>query len=438
MPEVEATPYWLDGNFAPVREEITSFDLPVEGTIPSDLHGLYARNGANPRDGHSGHWFLGDGMLHGVSLRDGRAEWYRNRWVRTPRFEGRASGNPLDLRGSVANTSVVAHAGRMFALVEAALPMRIGRELETLGYEDFGGRLTTPFTAHPKVCPDTGEMHFFGYRPMPPFLTYHVADAAGALVRSLPVPLPSPVMMHDFALTRGHVVFMDLPVVFDMNLAMQGTMPFTWSDAHEPRLGVLPRGAPIEALRWVAVEPGYVFHVANAYEEANGTLVIDVAWYPELWRGGPSRSSFERARLKRWRIPPGADRAQEVFLDERAIEFPRIDERRTGLMHGVLYAVQTEIGSIGEEASDGLLVRYDLERGRDETHVFADGVPSEFAHVAGGSSEGWLVGFVYDRVRGASDLVILDAQNVADEPVARVRLPRRVPQGFHGTWIGDA
>ncbi|MDP4025185.1 carotenoid oxygenase family protein [Methylobacterium sp. NEAU 140] len=147
MPEIEAMPYWLDGNFAPVQEEITSFALEVEGAVPPELCGLYARNGANPRDGHSGHWFLGDGMIHGVALREGRADWYRNRWVRTPRFEGRASRNPLDLRGSVAKTSLVAHAGRIFALVENALPMRIGPELETLGYEDFGGWLTTPFTS---------------------------------------------------------------------------------------------------------------------------------------------------------------------------------------------------------------------------------------------------------------------------------------------------
>ncbi len=310
MSQVETkteTPFWEQGNLAPVHEEVTAFDLPVEGAIPPELNGLYARNGANPREGHSGHWFIGDGMLHGVSLKNGRAEWYRNRWVRTPRFNGapRRPGIP-DIRSSVANTNVIAHAGKIMALVENALPMTMTRELDTIGFHDYGGKLDTPFTAHPKVCPVTGELHFFGYGFVPPFLTYHVADAGGDLVRTIPIPVKASTMVHDFAITSGHIVFMDLPVVFDMPAAQRGTMPFAWSDTYGARLGILKRGAGIESLRWVEIEPCYVFHVANAFEEADGTIVIDVAWYSELWRGGPSATSFDKAFLKRWRIPPGA------------------------------------------------------------------------------------------------------------------------------------
>src|SRR5882757_3699160 len=325
------TPFWEQGNLAPVHEEVTAFDLPVEGAIPSELNGLYARNGANPRDGHSGHWFMGDGMLHGVSLRNGRAEWYRNRWVRTPRFNGapRQSGVP-DIRSSTANTSVIAHAGKIMALVENALPMVMSRELDTVGFLDYGGKLDTPFTAHPKICPVTGELHFFGYGYLPPFLTYHVADATGSLIRSIAVPTRAPTMVHDFAMTSGHVILMDLPVVFDMPAAQRGTMPFAWSDTYGARLGILKRGAGIESLRWVEIEPCYVYHVGNAFEEADGTIVIDVAWYKEHWRGGPSATSFDKAVLKRWRIPPGATKVQERMLDDRSIEFPRINDDRAG------------------------------------------------------------------------------------------------------------
>jgi carotenoid cleavage dioxygenase len=219
--------------------------------------GLYARNGANPREGETAHWFLGDGMVHGVSIRNGKAEWYRNRWVRTPCFYGQklTPETALDIRCSVANTTVISHAKRILTLAENALPMEITRELDTVGFHDFCGALKTPFTAHPKICPLTGELHFFGYRVVPPFLSYHVADAEGILLRSLEVPVKGPTMMHDFALTSDHVIFMELPVVFDIQRALNASIPFTWSDTYGARLGILPRGAGIEELRWVEVEP---------------------------------------------------------------------------------------------------------------------------------------------------------------------------------------
>lgn len=437
-----ASDFWLHGNFAPVAEEVTEANLAVEGAIPPELSGLYVRNGPNPRQRTSGHWFLGDGMVHGVSLRRARAEWYRNRWARTPRFQG-VQPNPeagLDLRNSVANTNIITHAGRLLALVENALPLEMNRDLETIGFHDFGGRLTTPFTAHPKRCPVTGELHFFGYSVRPPFLTYHVADASGTLVRSLEIPVRAPTMLHDFALTAGHVIIMDLPVVFDMAAARRGTMPFAWSDTYGARLAVLPRGAGTEALRWVEVESCYVFHVANAYDAPDGSIVVDVAWYKELWRNGPSAASFESAHLRRWTIAPGAAKASEEDLHDRSIEFPRVDDRRTGQAYRYAYALDT-----GKDLGGGrytTLLKYDLRQGGVTAHHFAcDGLPSEFVMVPAspdaGEDEGWLMGYTYNQARDASDLVILDAQDVAGPPVARVLLPRRVPQGFHGNWIPD-
>ncbi|MET3840412.1 carotenoid oxygenase family protein [Bradyrhizobium sp. OAE829] len=434
-------PFWLRGNLAPVAEEVTAFDLPVEGAIPPVLRGLYARNGANPRQGHSGHWFFGDGMLHGVSLRNGRAEWYRNCWIRTPQYDG-AERNPgaFDVRSSTANTNVISHAGRIMALVENALPMIMNRELGTVGFHDYDGKLNTPFTAHPKVCPMSGELHFFGYGFRPPFLTYHVADAAGTLVRSIEIPVRASTMVHDFALTSGHVVFMDLPVVFDLPTAQRGTMPFAWSDSYGARLGILPRGAGLESLRWVEIEPGYVFHVANAFEEADGTIVVDVAWYNELWRGGPSATHFDKATLKRWRIPPGASKAQEQQLDDRSIEFPRIDDRLAGLRHNIVYSVDSGTDLASERYTT--VRKYELTSGSSTAHDFGTGLPSEFTYIpsegARGEDHGWLIGFVYDRTRSTSDLMILDAQKIEGKPVARIQLPRRVPQGFHGNWIPDA
>ena len=286
-------PYWEQGNLAPVGVEITAFDLEVEGSIPPELVGLYARNGANPRQGHSGHWFLGDGMVHGVSLRNGKAEWYRNRWVRTRPLQGepRSPEKRLDLRFGTANTNVIKHAGKIFALVENNLPIEVSRELRTVGYHDFAGKLSTSFTAHPKVCPTTGEIHFIGYSSQPPYLTYHLADKEGRLVRSLEIGVKAATMIHDLAITTGHVIFMDLPVVFDQQMALRGTMPFSWSDNYGARLGLLPRDG--STIRWVEIDPCYVYHVANAYEQADGTIILDVAWYEKHWVGGPRNDMFE-------------------------------------------------------------------------------------------------------------------------------------------------
>ena len=193
----------------PSTDELTEFDLPVEGAIPAELDGWYLRNGPNPRQA-TAHWFTGDGMIHGVRIEGGRAEWYRNRWVRTDSFDEdfplyNADGT-RNLRASVANTHVVNHAGKTLALVESSLPYEITNDLETLGAYDFGGKLVDSMTAHPKICPTTGELHFFGYGNIfEPHVTYHRADANGELTINRPLDVPALTMMHDFALTAEHV-----------------------------------------------------------------------------------------------------------------------------------------------------------------------------------------------------------------------------------------
>src|SRR5574338_932672 len=351
-------PFHLRGNYAPVGDEVTALDLPVEGALPPELAGLYVRNGPNPRSGTSPHWFTGDGMVHGVRLEGGRASWYRNRYVRTRAYEEGLSfvreDGSVDRTVGVSNTNVVAHAGKLFALVESSFPMRLGPELQTLGPWDFDGRLTTAMTAHPKLCPRTGEMHFFGYAFAPPFLVYHRVDASGRLVQSEEIAVPGPTMIHDFAITEGHVVFMDLPVVFSPELAVQGRFPYQWSDDYGARLGVMPRGGRGADVRWLEIEPCYVFHPFNAFEEG-GRIVLDAARYPELWRTGSE--GFDPAYLHRFVLDAAAGKVSEQRLDDRAIEFPRVDERRTGFPTRFGYAAANRLGA---GSSPERLVKYEL------------------------------------------------------------------------------
>ncbi|MDT5229860.1 MAG: hypothetical protein QOI39_360 [Mycobacterium sp.] len=439
-------PVFRTGNYAPVHDELTAFDLPVEGSIPAELNGWYLRNGPNPRSGE-GHWCVGDGMVHGIRLENGRAAWYRNRWVRTESFEHPIppynDDGSRNLHSSIANTHVVRHAGKTLALMEFSLPYEISNDLKTLGVYDFGGKLTDSMTAHPKICPTTGEMHFFGSGNIfEPHVSYHRADADGRLTISRPIDVPALTLMHDFAVTADHVVFMDLPLLFDLGVAMtqqfDRDLPYRWDDQHQARLGVLRRDDPYGRLRWFDIDPCFVFHIANAYDvtSASGnSIVLEVLRYPEMWRD--SSEFGDDAALWRWKINLDTGVVEESQLDDRGVEFPRVDDRLAGA--AARYSVA--VGS-------GALVRYDLQRDTATEHRFGGGgshrapsAPGEavFAPAVGQSDElaGWYLTYVYDPVTDGSDLVVIDASDFEGDPVARIRLPRRVPHGFHGNWIPD-
>ena len=426
------TDFHLTGAFAPVHDELTAFDLPVTGALPPELTGWYLRNGPNPRE-DSAHWFTGDGMVHGVRLENGRAAWYRNRWVRTESFDKpeatlyNADGS-RNLHTSVANTHVVNHAGRTLALVESSLPYEITSELETVGVYDFDGELADSMTAHPKICPVTGELHFFGYGSITsPHVSYYRADAAGKLVVKQPVEVPGLTMMHDFALTARHVVFYDLPVVFDQASVGQG-MPYRWDAGYGARLGVMRRDHPEAGVVWLEVEPCYVFHTLNAFDTPDGRIIVDVVRYDHMWWPGHEDVP---GSLWRWTIDLASGVVTEDRLDDRPGEFPRIDDRLAGS--------DARFGHVTQTGKQSFLRRYDLHRGTATEHVFAPRhIPGEAVFVPAEHGEGWLLTYVYDAADDRSDLIVLDAGNVAGAPVATVHLPQRVPAGFHGNWLPDA
>jgi carotenoid cleavage dioxygenase len=418
-------PFYLQGNFAPVSEEVTARDLPVEGALPRELCGRYLRNGPNPRGGDPGHWFMGDGMVHGVRLENGKARWYRNRWVRTRAFEEGAqlvgADGRVDHSVAVANTNVIGHAGRIFALVESSFPTELTPELDTLGVCDFEGRLTTSMTTHPKLCPITRELHFFGYRFFPPYLTYHRLDADGKLDRSLEIAVPGPTMMHDFAITEHHVIFMDLPIVFTPERVGKG-FPYQWSDDYGARLGVMKRGAEDADVRWLDISPCYIFHPMNAYEDGD-RIVLDVARYASLWREGPDH--FDPATLHRFTLDLAVDTVRETALDDRPIEFPRVDDRRGGVRHRYGYAVKNA-ANVGEAAST--LVRYDLATGASEEHDFGPGcAPGEGVFVPASEraaeDEGFVIQLVYDASRNIRPRPPASAARYAGPEASRSSAP---------------
>jgi carotenoid cleavage dioxygenase-like enzyme len=442
LPYDPRIPYWMQGNFAPVDDEIDAVMLPVEGALPPELDGLYVRNGSNPAGGSNAHWFLGDGMVHGVRLRNGRAEWYRNRWVRTPLLGvgdilgGGDTGAPGGANNS-SNTSAFHHGGRLLSLQEVGFPYELSPDdLSTVGPWDMNGALTTAMTAHPKVDPATGRLHFFGYGFVPPYLTYHVADVDGTLLSSQTVDVAGPTMIHDFAITDRDVVFWELPVVFSLDLALRGEMPFGWQPEYGARVGTFALGGPATAAQWVDIEPCYVFHGTNAWRDGDDVM-LDVSRMPTMF--APGGDTGPNA-LHRWRL--GTSGTELTFGDEvladRSLDLPTVDHRVLGRPHRHAWYATTRDALGGFDF--GGVVHYDTLTGRtDEWDPGEHESVGEAFFVPAGSGategEGWVLAFGYDATRDGSDLLVFDATDCATGPVARVRLPRRVPYGFHGCWV---
>jgi carotenoid cleavage dioxygenase len=336
------------------------------------------------------------------------------------------------------NTHVIGHAGRILSLTEGSMPYELSPELGTLTRFDFGGPLPTGFTAHPKVDPVTGELHGFAYWWAEPYLIYHCIDATGRLVRSEPITVKGPTMVHDFSVTRDHVVFYDLPVVFDLERL---PFPYRWDDDYGARVGVMPRNGGDADVRWFDVDPCYVFHPMNAYDD-DGTVVLDVARHPTMFKYshiGPNDNQVPT--LDRWTVDLTAGKVREERLDDTGQEFPRVNEAHAMSKHRFGYTVEAR--NTDDAFETARVLKHDLARDARSAHDFGAGhMPSEFVFVprAGATEEddGWLMGYVYDAGRDTSDLVVLDASDVAAAPVATVHLPRRVPFGFHGSWVPDA
>ncbi len=449
---------WREGHFAPVVDEVTAFDLPVSGWLPAELDGRYLRNGPNPLglDGAGGHWFSGAGMLHGVRLRDGKAEWYRNRWIRSRRVAGQLGeqwpGGPVHAgQDFAANTHVIAHGGRTLATVEGgALPYEVNAELDTVGPCDFDGTLPGGFAAHTKFDSRTGELHAVAYFGGWDHVQHIVVGSDGRVSRTVDVAVSDGPAMHDFALTERFVVLYDLPVTFSREAAAAGARPpYVWNPSHRSRVGLLPRTGPSPKVIWLDVEPCYVFHTLNAYDDGD-RVVVDLCRF-----AGPfdmaDLSGKGALTLDRWIVDPRASDVIRQCIDDREQDFPRVDERVVSRRHRHGYsaafgpinpALVPWNGNFEDGAFGNALFKHDLLAGTVEAHAFdRSSVAGEavFAPSApdSGEDDGYVMAFVHNPDRQAADLVVLASQDFTGEPVARVHLPTRIPLGFHGSWLPE-
>jgi carotenoid cleavage dioxygenase-like enzyme len=454
---IQLNPY-LAGNFAPIRGE-DDFDLAVEGEIPANLRGALFRIGPNPqfepRDPNH-HWFFGDGMVHGFYVEDGKVR-YRNRYVRTPRWElehehgrslfgmGPMNSDPLTAgnEGGVANTNIVWHAGKLMALEEGHHPFEMDvRTLDSKGYvRPYKGNVT----AHPKIDPKTGEMAWFAYgvgAPLSAGMSYGVTAADGTVIRRDDFQAPFAAMVHDFMVTENHVLFPVLPLTGSLERAMKGLPPFAWEPDKGSHVGVMRRDGDVASIRWFNTEACYVFHPLNSWEEGD-KIYCDVMRYnvaPLFPKADGSPGDKAAARLVRWTfdLASNSDAIKEEVLDDIDAEFPRVDPRVETRKH--------RHGWYGADPSGAKTVRLnaiahlDFKTGQRQVYALDGGdATSEPVFTPRSATadegDGWLTAVVYRAGEDRSDLLVFDALDVARGPIAVAKMPRRVPFGFHGNWV---
>lgn len=438
---------YVAGHLAPLMNEVTAFDLEVIGRIPDDLNGRFLRTGPNPVEepdmawlkGH--HWFAGAGMAHGLCLREGKAEWFRSRFVVDRNVARIRNRNPIPGPGSgkrdgPVNTNATVIAGKLCVIIEAGnLPVELNYELESVQRTDLGGTLEAGFSGHTRYDPLTGEQLLLAYEAFAPVRYISINRDGRATTKAL-IDLPHIPMIHDAAFTQAFMVVPDFPVTFQPQNS-HTSFPWLWDETRPSRIGLLPRDGDVSRLQWFETPRCYAFHFANAYDEGDLTI-IDLAKHPSMFRTDQNGPNEGAPILVRWTLNRSTGRLTETVLDDHGNDFPRINGRHGGQPYRYMYTAHW-----GDHVQFGPAYKHDLQRGTTEVHDYGPGrMTTEPVFIrkpnASAEDEGWIISSVYDPDTHRSDVVILDAQDFTGDPVATIRLPVRIPFTFHGGWASDS
>ncbi|MCU0655162.1 MAG: carotenoid oxygenase family protein [Polyangiaceae bacterium] len=464
-----------------VDEEVVTRLPVVSGALPPGLRGVLFRNGPGRQERGGltyGHPFDGDGMLTRFAFTP-QGVLYRNRFVETreflaeraarkPLFRGFGTNLPGGLRANLlrirfknaANTSVIRWGGKLLALWEGGLPHAIDPDsLACEGRHDFEGQLRhqgpavmrwltpeLPFSAHPKVDPERGELYNFGtlFGPRHKLLIHRV-DASGQMDTPRALTLDRLAFLHDFTLTRRFLVFFLFPVSFDVARSLLGLLPP--AEAIQQRLDaptriwLVPRdGGPP---RTFEARPGFVFHFAGAFEESERVVVdgFRMERFPRVEGSSVLRGSpvvdYPSPMLTRFTLDLTDGSVQERQLTEHPGELPGLMPRATLGPHRYVWAIGGPPGH-PDPFFHGIW-KLDTTTGETRSRSWGDDLPGEPVLVprpgARGEDDGWLLSLVYRAASRRSELVVLDASTLEEE--ARLALPHHVPPGFHGTWVPE-
>lgn len=464
---------------APSRIEGDVHDLEVIGEIPRELNGAFYRNSADPCYPPllgTDIFLNGDGMVHMVRFEDGHAD-LKSRYVRTTKFqlerEARralfgAYRNPFtdspEVQGqdnNTANTSVLWHHGKLYALKESGLPYELNpHTLETLGVRNLGGVLNKTFTAHPKLDPETGECIAFAYNaPGHPTreIELYVISPKGEVTRHETFLAPYSSMVHDCLVSRHYIAFVICPMACDWERVKRGEPYWHWDNTKQTHVAIIPRAEGVQGIRWyTSPKLALQTHTFNAWEEQTAAgkvlhldqFITESGWlsqFPDLH----DPDAKEKPPFgERWSFdldsPSGAFRIQR-FIDHIG-EMPAIDPRYA-MKRAQHFWFGTNNPSLGPMLAWGpkgppFTCLGHFNEARDKLDFWYAGPNSspEEPHFVPRSpdapeGDGWLLSMVGRRDENRTDLVILDAMHLANGPVAIVKFPYRVHEGFHGTWV---
>ncbi len=364
---------------------------------------------------------------------------FGNPFTADPRTQGK--------RYNTGNTNIIVHGGKLLALMEGAPAVALDpRTLETLGEEHYDGKITTTFSAHPKIDHATGELINLGAAingPMgPPELRYDIITADGVVRKSEIIPVPHPALMHTFFLTENWVVFPVIPIDADLQRFMSGGPMTAWVNGRPSKFAVMPREGSASDVRWFEWEPRHMFHELNVWEQ-DGKIIADVAaangtaLFPDETGARQTHGDTQQS-LRRWTIDPSGEGTwiTEETLNDRDIQFPRPDDRfiTRGTRHSFANInLNSRDGRV--EGMDAVL-RFDTVSGKEDYFHFGAGASCGelvFAPRLGaqGEADGYAMTIVHRAGSGTSELAVFDALDIANGPVATVHIPFRVPSGFH-------
>ncbi|MBN9082751.1 MAG: carotenoid oxygenase [Rhizobiales bacterium 62-17] len=470
---------FLNGPFTPNDKEYTAStpELKVIGEIPRDLNGIYVRNTHNQVHESIGmyHPYDGDGMLHAMHFEDGKAT-YRNRFVRTtgflaeqgagkslwpgilaPQLYERRGWGSMGAMKDNAGTDVICHAGKLIAsMSQGSEPWRLDPvTLETLGADpSWARKVVHGLASHYKVDWETGEMMFFNYPEVAPFMNYGVIDRNNQLVHYVPIELPGPRWPHDLGITKNYTVLHDLPFFFDHELLKKGQRKLAFHRDIPARFGVIPRRGDNAQVRWFEAKPCFILHLTNCYEDGDEVVmdgcIQNNPHKPRVGEGGTKQEQYERIRahldkhnnptlMYRWRFNLRTGQTTEHQIDDEITEFPVCSNDYVGRPYRFSYNV---LYQPGEWLFRGLK-RYDLVRDTTERMEFGEGRYGSEPQIARrlnakSEDDGYLLTYITDMKANQSECLILDAANIAAEPIARIILPHRISAGTHACWVeGD-